>query len=287
MLRLLSLILFFTTMPAVAAEITSTIDVAYGNHALQKLDIYAPKNCVRGGCPVVMWVHGGGWRNGDKNSGGPRRLAGAWCQAGAVLVAVNYRLTPEVMHPAHVQDVAAAINWVNKNIHSYGGNPNKVSLLGHSAGAHLVALVATDIQYLQPYDLHPATALHAVFPIDSASYDLNRNSKEPLVGRMIKDAFGTNAAALAAASPITVVQHNRNGKYPRFVVAAVAPRNNAILQMNMLVAELQRAGGSATSIVVETSSSRQMRAHGEIAKDLADSSKPMTRQLMAEAGLQP
>lgn len=287
MLRLFTFLLLITALPAGAAEVTKVRDIAYGTDSLQKLDIYTPQRCQQGGCPVVIWVHGGGWRNGNKNSGGPQNIANVWCPAGAILVAVNYRLSPDVVHPAHVQDVAASINWVKRNIQSYGGNPNMISLLGHSAGAHLVALVATDPQYLKAFGLHPASTLHAIFPIDSASYDLNASSKEPLVGRMIDQAFGKNPRVLASASPIWLVRNNRDEKYPRFVLAAVKARSNAVFQMNKLIEELQRAGGYATGIVVESTARGQMRAHGDIARDLADGSKAMTRQLMAEAGLQP
>lgn len=287
MTRYLLVFLLMLPLPANAADYTRVNDIAYGSEQLQKLDIYTPKNCERSGCPVVVWVHGGGWRNGDKEYVGSPRLAATWCPAGAVLVALNYRLSPDVVHPAHVQDIAMAINWINRNIRSYGGNPDKLSLLGHSAGAHLVALVATDPQYLQAYGLTPAKAIRNVFPIDSASYDLVANSREAFVGRMIAQAFGTNKQALEAASPITLVQRNRNQQYPRFAIAAVKNRANAVFQMNKLAEELQRAGGFATTIVVDTSSSRQLQAHSEIAKDLSDPSHAMTRQLMAEAGLQP
>lgn len=273
--------------PAQAAGITSVTDIAYGPAPLQKIDVFTPERCVQGGCPVLMWVHGGGWRMGDKAYRGTENLVNSWGVRGAIVVAVNYRLSPDVVHPAHVQDVAAAIAWVKQHIQSYGGNKDRIYLLGHSAGAHLVALVATDPQYLQAYGLHPADALAGVFPIDSASYDLVDSSDEPWVGRMVKQAFGSNRDALELASPLWLVSHNRHERYPPFIFAATKQRSNAVFQMNEMIEQLQRDGATAQGMVVDYPTLRQLKAHGEIARDLSDPTSTMTKRLMVEVGLQP
>lgn len=272
---------------AQAADFTKVTDLAYGTDKLQRVDVYTPPSCQRGGCPVIMWVHGGGWSHGSKNMRSTAQLAATWCAAGAVLVAVDYRLSPDVMHPAHVEDIAASINWVRQNIQAYGGNPARIYLLGHSAGAHLVALVGTDPQYLGKYGLTPAEALAGVFPIDSASYDLNASSRDLFVGRLVRGAFGEDRKILSAASPLDWVSQNRHQSYPPFILAAVKQRPDAVFQMNEMVEALQRAGGSAQAMVVDYPGQRQLQAHGSIARDLTNSSHAMTKRLMAEMGLHP
>lgn len=284
MRSIFAFLLLFMVNVAQAAEIS---DVSYGPDPLQNLDVYSPENCPQVGCPVLVWVHGGGWRMGDKSNDSTHGIVKAWVPRGAIVVAVNYRLSPAVVHPVHVQDVAASIAWVKQNIQGYGGNPNKVFLMGHSAGAHLVALVATDPQYLKPYGLHPADALAGVFPIDSASYDLTESVKEAWVGRMVRQAFGDNRDALNLASPIWLASHNRRERYPVFILAATKQRDSAVFQMNELVQQLQRDGANAQGIIVDYPAMRQLEAHREIAMDLGDPTSTMTKRLMVEVGLHP
>ncbi|MHC4777256.1 MAG: carboxylesterase family protein, partial [Planctomycetota bacterium] len=97
-------------------------EIADVNKSLLSLDLYAP---VEGkNHPVVIFVHGGGWRKGDKSSA--RQKGHFFAQKGFVLVSVNYRLSPKVTHPAHIQDVAAAVKWVRDNVKDHGGNPEKL-----------------------------------------------------------------------------------------------------------------------------------------------------------------
>ena len=116
---------------------------------LTSLDVYAPDS---GGChPILVFIHGGGWIGGDKRfvDEKPR----AFVRAGYVFASVNYRLSPKVSHPAHVQDVAQAIRKIRDLAPRYGGDPSRIYLVGHSAGAHLAALVATDGRYLEAQGL--------------------------------------------------------------------------------------------------------------------------------------
>ncbi|KAF4320116.1 hypothetical protein BBO99_00002451 [Phytophthora kernoviae] len=128
-------------------------DVAYVSepHALQKLDIAIPRKIPpRAKLPTCVFVHGGSWQRGDKNGGLNSGIDEAFVSAGGCLgVSVNYRLSPEVQHPEHVKDVAAAITWVHHNVAKFGGDPTKLVLVGHSAGAHLVMQILADPAYLQ------------------------------------------------------------------------------------------------------------------------------------------
>ena len=260
----------------VQAEVQVTRSHHYGEDERQIVDVYQPDACREHSCPVVMWVHGGGWKHGDTSGERSTEMQTAWANNGIVMVGVNYRLSPQVQHPAHVQDVAAAINWVVRNIGQYGGDPQHISLLGHSAGAHLVALVGTNPSYLGAYKLTPAGALENVFPIDTASFDLTKPSR--FVERMVKSAFGTDEQVLREASPVWNV--HKGQKYPYFFIAATKVRDDAVATSQELQGKLREAGASADLLVVDYPSVGKLRAHGMIAKDLANMDADMTKRLM-------
>ncbi|MFD2570803.1 alpha/beta hydrolase [Spirosoma soli] len=106
------------------------------------LDVYSPRHKATAGYPVVVFIHGGSWDSGNKNiyTFVGRRLA----KQGVVAVVINYRLAPTVEVPAMADDCARAVLWTTEHIAEYGGNPNRVFVMGHSAGGGLAALLATD-----------------------------------------------------------------------------------------------------------------------------------------------
>ena len=142
---------------------------------LLSLDVYYtdPTGAKR---PVMIYVHGGGWIGGDKAHVGAKPEF--FTQAGYVFVSVNYRLSPQAKFPAHVQDVASAILWAMKTIAQYGGDPNQIYLMGHSAGGQLVTLVATDEQYLKA-DGAGLSLIKGVISLDTAAYDI-AHIRQPL-----------------------------------------------------------------------------------------------------------
>jgi arylformamidase len=128
-------------------------DIVYDKSAKDtqytSLDVYVA-DPVEPASPVMVWVHGGGLRMGDKASS--KDLASKpeyfTSKLGFILVSLNYRLIPEGLYPTNVQDVADALAWVQNNIADFGGDPQQIFLLGHSAGAQLVAQVSTDESFL-------------------------------------------------------------------------------------------------------------------------------------------
>lgn len=254
---------------------TEPVSVQYGKDDKQSLRIY-PAAAIAPGqpSPVVIWVHGGGWRNGDKDNRAGIHLCQRWAQQGCVVVGIDYRLTPAVVHPAHVQDVAAGIAWVHQNIAPHGGDPQRIFLLGHSAGAHLVALVATAPQYLKAHDLSPKMTLAGVMAIDTASYDLTK-TRTPAVRKMVLDSFGSDPNTLNEASPL---QHARKhpDECPRFLIAAVKQRPEAVSESKALNEVLPES----TLVIVDYPGMGQLAAHGQIAKDLADFEKDLTKNLL-------
>jgi acetyl esterase/lipase len=139
--------------PAKGYTVTQALDLRYfDGRDRQTLDVFAPKGVKNR--PVLIFVHGGAWFFGDKNFFGIHRAIGPFlARNGVVTVVINYRLSPHVKHPEHVKDVARAFAWVRRHIADYGGDPDRIFLCGHSAGAHLVSLLATDEQYLKDPDL--------------------------------------------------------------------------------------------------------------------------------------
>ena len=136
------------------------------------LDVYAPKDAKH--APVIIFIHGGGWRNGDKsNPGVGSQPAAHFCAEGFVFVSINYRLTPAGKHPANIQDVAKAVAWVHDHIAEHGGDPAQINIMGHSAGAHLTALVATDETRLKA-EGKPLSILKRAILLDTAAYDIPR-----------------------------------------------------------------------------------------------------------------
>ena len=121
-------------------------DLAYGGAERHRLDVYTPAEVGRP-LPVIVFFHGGHWRSGDKAR--YRFAADALVAQGYAVVVPNYRLWPEVGFPGFVEDGAAAVAWVHANIADYGGDADELFLMGHSAGAHIAALIALDPRYLQ------------------------------------------------------------------------------------------------------------------------------------------
>lgn len=125
-------------------SVQTALDLAYGPDGRQRLDLYRPASAEP--APMLLFVHGGGWSSGDKRQ--YAWLGVQLAREGLLVAMTNYRLAPAVQHPQHAQDVAAATAWLYRHGAEYGGDPRRLYLAGHSAGAHLGALVALDARYL-------------------------------------------------------------------------------------------------------------------------------------------
>lgn len=133
---------------------TSTLDIPYGDGARRRLDVYRPATLPEGAkAPVVVFVYGGSWREGSKAD--YRFVADALTARGIVAVIADYRVYPEVRYPGFVEDTAAAVAWTFREIGRYGGDPSRIFVAGHSAGAYNAAMVAYDARWLRPYGLAP------------------------------------------------------------------------------------------------------------------------------------
>ncbi len=155
-------------------------DVAYGAHARQRLDIYQPRDLTTAPLPVVLFFYGGSWDSGSKQD--YLFVAEALTSQGFMVVIADYRLYPEVKFPQLMQDPASAVFWLKQHIADYQGDPARLFLMGHSAGAHLAMMLSLNASYLAqvglqttaiagtvglagPYDFLPLTSarLRAIF----------------------------------------------------------------------------------------------------------------------------
>ena len=162
----LILTLAFATV-ARADNIKRDIPYAEPANVRQTLDIYAPDGTKN--LPVVFWIHGGGWQVGDKTE--VQLKPKAFVEKGYVFVATNYRFLPKVNMATIVRDIAKSIHWVHDHIAEFGGDPDRILVMGHSAGAQLAALICTDERYLKAEGL-PLTFIKGCVPVDGDTYDV-------------------------------------------------------------------------------------------------------------------
>ena len=127
--------------------------IPYGTDERQKLDIYAPKGTATARHPVLIFFHGGAWRDGEREGYG--FLGRAFAARGIITVVADYRKTPKGRFPAFVEDTADAIAWVHANIAKHDGDANRIFVMGHSAGAHIAMLAALDPRWLAAKGLKP------------------------------------------------------------------------------------------------------------------------------------
>lgn len=207
---------------------------------LVSLDVHEPdlpEGCDR--APVAVWVHGGGWAVGDKANNTAAKAA-LLASEGWILVSVNYRLSPAVTYPTHNEDVAAAVSWVVDHAAEHGGDPGRVTLMGHSAGAGIVSSIATDEGYLRGVGLD-LDDVDCVVSLDTEAYDVAAQSDSPLY----RQAFGTDPAVWADASPLTHVAAGK-GMPDAMVVTRGTPRRIAL---STRFADAMSAAGSRTVLV--------------------------------------
>jgi acetyl esterase/lipase len=156
-----------------ASNVEVQRDITYTNGdeadaAKHRLDLYLPKD--KKNFPVLVFIHGGSWRSGDRSN--YPALGNRFAKLGIGVAIPSYRLMPKNPHPAQIEDTAAAFAWVYKNIAQYGGDANRIYIAGHSAGGHLVALLALDPAWLAKYDI-PLTAIRGVAAL-SGVYDVSK-----------------------------------------------------------------------------------------------------------------
>lgn len=242
--------------PEIDGSFEVTRDIAYRtiegvDPKLLSLDIYEPVRADEteptGLLPVMVMIHGGGWARGDK-TGATAAKAQFFTAEGFVYISINYRLSPAVQHPMHVDDVACALAWVHDHVAEYGGDPDQLLVMGHSAGAHLAALVSTDARRLEAHG-KPLSIIDGTILLDGAAYDIARTMDEfapgPAMLRMYTAAFGEDEEGWRDASPQTHVAAGKG--VPPMLIFHTAGRQSAAVLSRALASALTEAGSPSTA----------------------------------------
>jgi len=222
---------------------TVEADVAYGDHAANKLDVYRPAKAE--GAPLVFMVHGGGWRNGDKaNPRAIRNKVSRWVAKGYVVVSINYRMLPEVAPVEQAEDAAKALAFVQRSARSFGADPTRVLVMGHSAGAHLVSLLTADPTIIARNGGQPWLG---TVSLDSAAFDVVEIMKGRHLG-LYDTVFKSDPHYWQLASPV----HRLTGKpvAPMLVVCS-SKRSDSCPQARAFATKAGPLGGRVTVMPVD------------------------------------
>jgi arylformamidase len=224
-------------------------DIAYAESKNQRqtLDVYRP--ALGKNLPVVVWVHGGGWRAGDKTEIAGKPLA--FTRKGFVFISVNYRFVTEVPMDAIARDVAKSVRWAHDHAGQHGGDPKRIFLMGHSAGAQLAALLCTDDRFLKAEGLS-LTIFKGCVPVDGDTFDVplqvatagarykSLGQPPPKLGYAEKFGPPDRQRDLSAVRHIA-----RNKGIPPFLILHVADHTDTTAQAHRLWSELQEVGVQA------------------------------------------
>jgi arylformamidase len=259
-----------------AQDVKRNIPYAEPAHERHVLDVYSPANAKN--LPVVFWIHGGGWQTGDKSS--VQVKPQAFMDRGFVFVSTNYRLLPTVEMETIFRDIAKSIRWVHDHIAEHGGDPKRLYVMGHSAGAQLAALVCIDDRYLKAEGLSLAI-LKGCVPVDGDTYDVpamietaeTRNRvhglPQPKFGHRVK--FGNDPTRHKDYSAVTHVAKDKG--IPPFFILHVANHPDVSAQAQRLGNALKEAGVPVTVFGARETT------HTKVNADLGLPDDPATKAL--------
>lgn len=239
--------------------------ISYGSNPLQNLDIWRAKD-AKGSAPLIVFVHGGGWKRGSKDNATGQYKPVHYPEAGYAFASINYRLVPDATVEQQAADVAGAVKALIDRAGALGIDRRRIVVMGHSAGAHLVALVGTDERYLRGAGLSFAD-IAGVIPIDGAAYDVPAQMKDgpPIMQKTYGQAFGSDPARQRMLSP-TLQAAAPNA--PQFLLLYVQ-RPDGVRQAEALDKALT-AGG--TKVERGSFPGEGLQGHAEINRRLGDPS---------------
>ncbi len=216
---------------AMRRAIKTTRSIAYAGRSRHTLDVCRPADAIA--APVIVFFYGGAWRSGNK--GMYRYVGRALARRGYVAVIPDYRIYPEVCYPEFIEDGALAVRWVKDNVGRFGGDPDKIFLKGHSAGAHIAAMLAIDARWLGKVGLSPGRDIAGLIGI-AGPYDYL-----PLRDKELMTIFG--GADRPETQPIS---HVAPGAPPALLMTGGSDRLVEPGNSTRLAARLRAAGNAAT-----------------------------------------
>jgi acetyl esterase/lipase len=268
---------FLLCSRVIAQTLMSDISYVANGHERHVLDIYTPEEPAGKSMPVMFWIHGGGWQVGDKSDVAlkPKALT----ERGFVFVSTNYRLLPEVKMEDPIGDVATSLGWVHKNIARYGGDPERIFVGGHSAGAQLAALICMDDRYLKKKGMS-FEVLKGCVPVDGDTYDIPKiimtaelrqalyGGKMPTFGHRQK--FGNDPEKHVDFSAVTHVASDKG--IPPFLLLYFSGNPDTRAQARRLESVLKAAGIPAKAYGKRDSN------HSRLNDDLGKPDDPATQE---------
>lgn len=225
-------------------------EIGYGSDPQQRFD-YSPVTTSGKAPALVVYIHGGGWSRGDKATGAGTKPQ-FYNALGLAFASLNYRLVPNAQPSDQARDIAMAIATLRKDARKFGFDPDQIIIMGHSAGAHLAALVSTDTRYLADAGV-PIRAVRGSVLLDGAGYDVAKqmaDSGNRVIG-MYTAAFGTSPAEQALLSPVT---HIAAPNAANWLILHVASRADSKAQSEALGVGLKNSGARVTVKAVPESS---------------------------------
>lgn len=249
------------------APVPGKSDIAYGADPLQHLDFWRAK---APDAPLVIFIHGGGWKRGDKSNATGAAKVSHYLAAGYAFASIDYRLVPAATVEQQAQDVADAVAALRGQAAKLGVDASRIVLMGHSAGAHLAALVGTDPRYFANAGMKP-DAVRGIILLDGAAYDVPRQIAEGgnFMRNTYVEAFGSDGTRQKALSPTFQVAAPNA---PDFLILHIA-RDDGTVQSTALGSALRAAG---TPAEVKAVAGKGLRGHMEINRKLGDVDYPAT-----------
>ncbi len=282
MKHLLHLLIAFALLAETQAQDVKR-DISYADPAQERqvLDVYSPAGAKN--LPVVFWIHGGGWQAGDKSS--VQIKPQVFVDKGFVFVSTNYRLLLNVEMETIFRDVAKSLGWVHKHIAEHGGDPKRIFVMGHSAGAQLAALVCIDDRYLKAEGV-PFNVLRGCVPVDGDTYDIpaiietaetrRRVHGQPQAKFGHREKFGNTPEKHRDFSAVTHVAKDKN--IPPFLILHVADHPDNAAQAQRLGSALKDAGLPVTVFGAKETN------HTKINENLGLPDDPSTKELFNFVG---
>jgi acetyl esterase/lipase len=204
--------------------------IPYGPEARHRLDVYSPTGGLRSKA-VVLFLYGGGWKSGGR--GHYRFVGQALASRGVHVVIPDYRLYPEVRFPCFVEDVARAICWVNREMPRLVGDPARIVVAGHSAGAHIAALIALDPTYLDAAEVELTTIAGWIGLAGPYAFDPAKNASTRAIFATAKNPDDARPISFVRPdAPPALLLHGTDD-------AAVSPRNSVQLARDLRIEETQ------------------------------------------------
>jgi acetyl esterase/lipase len=236
--------------------------------SLQSLDVYW--NSKSKNAKVLIFVHGGGWLSGDKKS--YREMAAQLSDNGITVLLVNYRLSPAVKFPAHVEDVTAAVYWTYLFINKYNGDKDNIYLMGHSAGGHLISLILCDKSYLGKYGMVPtdiagAVTISAVFEIKTQDGGASK--------KFLGMVFSDNEMVWRNASCKNHIDSTSKNSIAHFLISWGEKEDPLIVnESKNIIAEFKKAGIDFQTYIFEENK------HNAFNNDLKNNKSAFYKRLM-------